>query len=153
MPATVTLSTTTLTKGLDARSGSVFVASTSGLFPGTRLYADGELMAVNRVVSSTEADVRRGVDGTSGMPHSSSAVVTIGSADQFYSSDPVGAPASAIPVSPYINAIGGKVFYAQGDVAQRPGQEVNRWWQDVTTAYGIGALGVRTVVSDPTSST
>lgn len=154
MPATVTLSTTTLTYQVNASETEVQLASVSGVTPGLRLFIDKELMAVDRVVDdTTKVKVRRGVDGSPAAPHISSSVVTIGRADQFYTADPVGAPASATQVSPYINVLNGKIFYAQGDVASYPGQEVNRWWQEVTTTYGIGPVGIRTLETDPTSST
>lgn len=154
MPATVTLSTTTLIEGVSATPRTIKVASASGVVIGRRLYIDKELMAVTALVVSTTAytlvQVTRGVDGTSSAPHSSSSVVTIGQPDQFYHVDPLGAPPNAIPVSPYINVRNGKVWFAQGDT-QPDGQTV-RWWQEVTTTYGFGALGYRTQVKVPTSS-
>lgn len=153
MPATVTLSTVTLTYGVSATDRTISLSSTSGLTPGKRLFVDKELMAVISTPSSTIAEVRRGVDGTAAAAHGSSSTVTIGDADQFFAHDPFNAPMSAIRVSPYINALNGKVFLAQGDVEQFPGQPVYRWWQEVTNTYGQGALGVRTQTSDPTSST
>ena len=78
-----------------------------------------------------------------------SALVTIGAAHQLYSSDPLGSPAPAIPVSPYINVINGKVWLAQADAMDL----AYRWWQEVTTTYVIGPVGVRTSSSAPTSST
>lgn len=153
MPATVTLSTVTLTYGVSATDRFISVSSTSGLTPGKRLFVDKELMAVISAPSSIVAEVRRGVDGTAAGAHSSSATLTIGDADQFFAHDPFNVPMSAIRVSPYINALNGKVFYAQGDVEQFPGQPVARWWQEVTNVYGQGALGIRTQTSDPTAST
>ena len=154
MPATVTLSTTTLTFQVEPLDTEVTLASVSGVLPGMRLFVDKELMAVDALISGTSrVKVRRGVDGTPATRHYSSATVTLGNADQFYFQDPVGVPASAFPVSPYINAQNGKIFYAQGDVAQFHGQSVNRWWQEVTTTYGTGALGVRYTEANPTSST
>ena len=154
MPATVTLSTTTLTFQVEPLETEVTLASVSGVLPGMRLFVDKELMAVTDLVDGTSrVQVRRGVDGTPATRHSSSATVTLGDSDQFYAQDPVGVPDSAFPVSPYINALNGKVFFAQGDVAQFQGQPVNRWWQEVTTTYGQGALGVRYSESNPTSST
>jgi hypothetical protein len=153
MPATVTLSTTYLVAGITAGQKDVRLASGAGLFPKVRLYVGGELMAVVSVGVTTSAytavEVQRGVDGTTASAHSSASVVTIGTADQFYSSDPVGSPEVSIPVSPYINATAGTVWFAQGDALEGAA----RWWSNVTTTYGIGALGVRTTASDPTSST
>lgn len=96
-------------------------------------------------------NVQRGVDGTSASDHDSSAVIYVGRADQFYSADPVGSPSESIPVSPYINAMNGSIWYAQGD--SLPAGRVYRWWQKVSTTYGQGALGVRTSTADPSSST
>lgn len=151
MPATVTLSTTTLSEGVDSSQGSIKVASTSGLLPGVRLFLDKELMSVINLGVGTNVNVRRGQDGTASAPHSSSSTIYIGNADQFYFSDPQGAPPSATQVSPYINARTGTVWHAQGDVL--PDGQTYRWWQPVTTTYGTGALGVRTRTEDPTSST
>lgn len=153
MPATVTLSTTTLVDSVTAGASSIKLASTSGLTPGTRLFVDRELMSVVGLLVDPWVKVLRGVDGSSAAPHSSSATVTIGRADQFYGTDPQGAPPSEFPVSPYINVVSGDVFLAQGDAAAFPGQMVNRWWQKVTTTYGQGALSVRTTSADPTAST
>lgn len=152
MPATVTLSTTTLSKPLDEHEGVVTLASVSGLFPGYRLYVDQELMAVNRVGVGTQVHVIRGVDGTSGAAHVSGSTVTIGQAHQFYYKDPAGTPPEAVPVSPWINVLNGKVWYAQGDPTPTGGNQ-RRWWQQQTTTYSVGPLGVRTTTLDPTSST
>jgi hypothetical protein len=151
MPATVTLSTTTLQQTAGASDSQIKVESTSGMFPGTRLWIDRELMTVVSLGVSPWVNVLRGVDGTSAQAHSSLSTVTIGRGDQFYSIDPVGRPFDAISVSPYINVLTGDVWLAQGD-AQPDGTAV-RWWQKVTTTYGVGALGVRTTTQDPTAST
>jgi hypothetical protein len=152
MPATVTLSTTTLTNGIGPSDQEFRLDSYTGIVPGYRLYIDRELCTVNSIRSDGNGvDVSRGVDGTCACPHASSSVVTIGRADQFYQSDPQGAPAEAIEVSPYINTRNGKIYYAQGD--PEPTGFTYRWWQDVTNTYGIGALGIRTREANPTSST
>ncbi len=151
MAATVTLSTTTLLAGVGAADRSVKVASTSGLTPSVRLFVNGELMEVVSLGVSPWVNVRRGVDGTAAAPHDSADTIYIGRADQFYVSDPVGAPPEAIPVSPYINAINGTVWFAQGDA--EPSGRCQRWWQQQTTTYGVGALGVRTSTLNPSSST
>lgn len=151
MAATVTLSTTTLSVAVNANASSITVASTSGLTSGTRLFIDRELLTVVSLGVGTAVNVLRGVDGTSGAAHASSSVVTIGRADQFYQSDPIGAPPAAIPVSPYINVITGAVWFAQGD--QEPSANTNRWWQLQTSTYDVGPLGSRTLVQTPTSST
>jgi hypothetical protein len=150
MPATVTLSTTTLQTSVDPGDRQVLVASTSGLTAGTRLFVGKELMSVVSLGVSNWVRVVRGVDGSAAQHHDSGATAYIGRADQFYDSDPVGAPAETIPVSPYVNVINGTVWYAQGDSLPVGSQ---RWWQKQTTTYGFGALGVRTTVLEPTSST
>lgn len=151
MPATVTLSTTTLSAPVRMSDSSILVASTSGLTPGIRLWVDKELMSVVGLGINNQVSVQRGVDGSAGSDHASSSVITIGRADQFYSSDPVGRPPSVIPVSPYINVLNGSVWFAQGD--SQPDMVTARWWQPVTTTYGAGALGIRTTAQDPSSST
>lgn len=151
MPATVTLNTTTLAAPVSATARQVKLASTAGVLPGYRLYADRELMAVVSLGVDPWVNVRRGVDGTATSAHTSSVTVTIGTADQFYQSDPVGAPPSAVQVSPYINVLTGDVWYAQGDAL--PEGNANRWWQKQATTYTAGALGVRVATSSPTSST
>jgi hypothetical protein len=149
MPATVTLSTTTLTYGVGPAAGRIALDSTDGITPNIRLFIDGELMKVISLDVAPWVNVARGVDGTSGASHPSEATVYIGRADQFYSQDPVGRPDAAIRVSPYINAINGRVWFAQGDA----NTTANRWWQLQTTTYGIGPLGVRTATVDLTEST
>jgi len=151
MPATVTLSTTTLRQVVSATENQIKVASTAGLFPGTRLWIDRELMRVVSLGIDPVVNVVRGVDGTGGAPHSSNSTITIGRADQFYMTDPVGRPDEAIPVSPYINILTGVVWFAQGDV--EPVGLSDRWWQPQTTTWEVGALGVRTKTLDPESST
>lgn len=147
MPATETLGTTTLLKPVAASDRLVSVESVSGLIPGMRLFCDGELMALVSLGIGTEVVVRRGVDGTIAAPHDSSATVYAGRADQFYRSDPVGAPPEAIHVSPWINVANGSIYFANGDEGGA------RWWQKQTTTYSIGALGIRIAERTPTSST
>lgn len=151
MAATVTLSTTTLTNGIGPRDRDILLASTSGVLTGLFLFADRELMKVESVLGNGLVRVTRGVGGTAAQKHSSSAVVTIGSGTQFYTQDPVGSPAEATEVAPWINVRNGKVWYAQGDAL--PTGLTFRWWQDATTTYSTGALGVRAFSSTPTSST
>lgn len=151
MPATVTLSTTTLLASVGAGDRQILVASTSGLAAGVRLWVDRELMSVAGLGVGNWVDVLRGQDGTAGQHHDSGTTITIGQPDQFYSQDPVGAPPEAILVSPWINVINGSVWFAQGDTLPTGG--TSRWWQKQTTTYGVSALGVRTTTLDPTSST
>lgn len=151
MPATETLATTTLAEAVDATTNLIKLASTSGLYPGTRLWFDGELVRVVSVAVDPWVNVVRGVDGTKGAAHPSAVTVYIGQAHQFYASDPVGRPDASIPVSPYINVIGNRIWFAQGDAV--PGTTSDRWWQLQTNTRGFGALGVRTSTYEPTSST
>jgi len=150
MPATVTLATATLTYGIGAGDDEVTLSSVSDVVLGYCLWMDRELLKVNRLVDGTNrVKVTRGVGGTAGAPHSSSAPVTIGRPDWFYSSDPVGAPPDAVLVSPYINALNGKTFVAQGNV----GGSSARWWEESITTRGTGPLGVRTAEVAPSAST
>jgi len=151
VPATVTLSTTTLTLNVSAQATLFQVASTSGLTPGKRLFVDGELVRVVGlgVNASTEVNVQRGQDSTRAVVHDAGETVYIGEAHQFYSKDPSGVPPGAVLVSPYINVSNGTVWFAQGG----PEGDAKRWWQKQTATYGTGPLGVRTVSYDLTSST
>jgi hypothetical protein len=151
MPATVTLSTTTLSAPVDQHVNVISLASTSGVSAGKRLFVDGELMQVLRLGVGTQVVVARGVDGTAGAEHPSNATVYIGDAHQFYSKDPVGRPHVEIPVSPYINVLNGSVWFARGDTS--PSADANRWWQKQTTTYGTSGVGVLTSTLDPTAST
>lgn len=151
MPATVTLSTTTLVNPANRGESQIKVASTSGLTSGVRLFVDKELMSVVSLGVSPWVNVRRGVDGTAAQDHDSSATVYVGDASSFYSFDPQGAPPEAILVSPWINVRTGDVWFAQGDVM--PTGATYRWWQKQTVTPSIGALGKRVFVLDPTSST
>lgn len=149
MGATVTLASTSLAQQMGASDSRIKVASTSGMQPGLRLFVDGEVLTIVSLAPDPWVNVMRGRDGTAAMPHNYASTVWIARADQLYESDPVGAPPAAFPVSPYINVRNGKVWFAQGD-AQNP---AIRWWQAQATTYDYGALGVRTSVTSPTSST
>jgi hypothetical protein len=146
MPATVTLSTTTLGPRVGASGRSVQVASTSGLIPGIWLFCDGELMSVVRLGVGTDVTVLRGQGGTRATEHASGATIYIGRPDQFYSSDPVGRPPDAIPVDPHINAANGAVWFATG------AGDTRRWERQVATTTA-GPLGVSVTTLSPTSST
>jgi hypothetical protein len=150
MPATVTLSSTTLSVSVGPATDTLVLASTAGVLPGYRLYIDGELIKVN-ALAVDGVKVRRGVDGSAGAAHPSGSTVYIGRADQFYSQDPTGRPPDEIQVSPYINVVNGSVWYAQGD--SLPLGNSTRWWQRQTTSYENGPMGVRTSTLNPTSST
>lgn len=153
MPPTVTLSSTTLAVGVDAAATRIKVASTTGMVANTRLYVgaypSGELMRVDRIDVDPWVVVTRGVDGSKVSPHAIGDTVYVGRADQFYSTPPVGRPDGAIAVSPYIDVVAGKVYFAQGDT----GTQSVRWWVEQTTVRTVSALGVYTTTTTPTSST
>lgn len=152
MPATTTLATTTLAVAVGVTDTLVKLGSTAGVTTGTRLFIDGEQMAVTGFHAVDPwVLVKRGADGTGARVHASNGTVYIGRADQFYSEDPVGKPPAEILVSPYINLTNGSIWFAEGDTL--PLNDSNRWWQRVSTTYGFGPLGVRTSTSDPTAST
>jgi hypothetical protein len=148
---TTTLATTALSVGVNASDTRIKVDSTSGMNRDTRLYFPGELMQVIRLDVSPWVIVRRGVDGTTACPHSTAETIYIGRADQFYQGPPVGRPEGAVLVSPYIDVIGNKVYFAQGDTT--PSGTAVRWWQEQTTTRVIGPLGSTTTTLNPTSST
>jgi hypothetical protein len=150
MPATVTLSTTTLLTELKPSDSLVRVASTSGLIADVHLFLNGELMrVVSPDVASSGVYVYRGVGGTSAVRHDPGAVIYIGAADQFYSTDPVGSPPEAIPVSPWINIQSGAIWFAQGSATS----DEPRWWQKQAVVPEVGALGILGFSYEPTSST
>ena len=150
MPATTTLSTTTLSAPIGPADTRVRLTSTSGLLVGTRLFVDGELMRVQSLDVDSWVNVKRGIDGTASVAHDPQTLVYIGEAHQFYCQDPVGRPQAAIPVSPYINVSNGAVWFARGDASSTT---ANRWWQRQTTTYVAGSLGIPTTTLDPTVST
>ena len=149
MPATVTLTTATMTSAVGVTGNRLVVSSTAGMVPGIRLFIEGELMAV--VGSNGVVDVKRGVDGTAAAPHSAGATIYIGRADQFYQGPPVGIPAAVIEVSPYIDTLSGAVWFAQGDPSS-PGTS-SRYWQQQTVTRTAISMGFRSSTLDPTSST
>ncbi len=148
--ATYTLGTTNFAKPVGKFDSQVYVASTSGLVAGMRLFADRELMSVTSLAGFANlVNVRRGVDGTAAERHGTEVTVYSGAADQFYRQDPEGQPRTDLLVTPWINVRTGDVWFAQGDQFAN-GQ---RWWQKQTTTYGFGALGERLTTQTPTSST
>jgi hypothetical protein len=149
MPATVTLATTTLAASLGTSDRRVKLASTSGVIPGSRLFVDGELMAVVSLDVDPWVNVRRGVDGSRAHVHQSALTVYIGRPDQFYDTDPMGMPRAEILVSPHINVVNGNVWFAQGGAL--PNQD--RYWAKQTLTYQDGAFGIPVPVYSPTSST
>jgi hypothetical protein len=85
MPATVTLTTTTLTKTLDPGDTEVSLASVSGINPSYRLWIDKESMRVISVnPDMLKCKVVRGEDGSGAARHVSSATVTIAQGHQLY---------------------------------------------------------------------
>lgn len=143
MPALATLTTTTLVTPVSSSDTSIQLTSTSGIIPGLFLYCDMELMRVTGLGLGTWVNVRRGMDGTAGSAHASLQPVTIGRGDQFYRSNPVGAPPPSVLVSPWINVLTGEQWTPQGD---ETGPNAARWWARTEYTHGIGALGVRTDV-------
>lgn len=149
--ATVTLSSTTFSQTVEPGDSKVIFASTSGLSPGVCVFADRELMRIERLTGlGNEAVVRRGIDGTVSSRHATNATVYIGRGDQFYHQDPMGLPPIVMLVYPYINVRTGVLWVAQGD-EDGPGNAA-RIWAPVTVAMAAGALGVSTVtVTTPSS--
>lgn len=159
MPATVTLGSTTLAAAVMADDDRVKLVSVSDVRPGLCLYLQdaagrGELTTVLSV-ADVFVKVIRGVGGTKASAHAPALTVWIGRPDQFFMTDPSGAPPDAVPVSPYINTKTGDVFFAQGDSVPVQGTTVvaARWWQKQDTTFDQGALGVRTATPDITAST
>ena len=146
MPATVTLSSTTLKSGVNASQRSVRVESTSGLIPGLQLFVDGELMTVVSLGIDPEVNVLRGVGGTRAAEHDGGATVYIGRPDQFFVYDPAGRPPAVIPVSPHINVTNGAVWFASG------GPQAYRKWEKQEVAVQAGALGIRIPVVSVSAS-
>jgi hypothetical protein len=151
MPATVTLSSTTLLPQVGASDNLLTLTSTSGIYPGMRLFIDQELMGVTGFGVGTQVTVTRGLEGTSGAIHNSGAIVWIGTPEQFYSRDPVGRPPIATPVAPWINVRNGNVWFAQGDAT--PIGAATRWWQLATSTYENLPFGPTVITTSPTAST
>ena len=115
---------------------------------GDGLWVDQELMRVMESFSDpagVKYRVLRGLGGSAAQAHSSSVQVTFGRMSDFYSGDPKGRPDTVVLVSPWINTANGSVWMPQGDSSANS----VRWWQNVSNTYGIGPLGIRTLVSSP----
>lgn len=151
MAATVTLSTTTFTQPVLLGDTQVLPASLTGVTPGVCFYIDRELMrVVDPTLPGGWVRVLRGQAGTGTTPHGTNVTVTLGRQDQFYDFDPIGMPPPSVPVQPWINLLTGAIWSPQGD---EEGSGVNaRYWRQITTTYGVGALGVRTATINPTFS-
>src|SRR5262245_420250 len=115
MAATETLATVTLLSTMDAQEASLLLSSTTGIFPGVRLFVDRELMQVIGIGVGNNVNVRRGVDGSAAAPHVNNSTMYYGRASQFYQSNPLGRPTDAVLVTPYINVVNGTVWLPQGD--------------------------------------
>lgn len=140
--ATTTLATTTLLATVERGDTQVLLASLTGIVKGACLWVDRELMCVEYATGiNTYVVVRRGIEGTGTRRHGSNSTVYIGRGDQFYVMDPLGLPADAPVVTPYINLVTGVAWAVQGDDTG-PGAD-GRSWQPITTSQSIGALGVR----------
>ena len=152
MAATITLAETTLTYGIAASDDTFTVGSVASISPGQCLYITdgGEPLGPGEAVTvltlgpvSGVVKVKRGQFGTAAKQHSSGAQVFIGNNDQFYERDPEGVPLAAVYVQPWINVIGGGVFWPYGD----ENDAATRWWQKQTATHGIGAAGARTITT------
>lgn len=142
MLATVTLASTSFASAVGAFDTQVNLASTSGIVPGVRLFANREMLCVERLTGiGNNAVVRRGLDGTGSSAHATNETVYIGSPEQFYDIDPQGVPVTGSPVNPYINTRTGVIWVIQGDDVGSGAAA--RAWQPVTTTQTTGALGVR----------
>lgn len=150
MAALATLTTTTLASSVSSSDTSVNLVSTYGVVPGLFLYCEQELMKVVSLGLGTSVNVQRGQEGTASQAHASTAVVTIGRGDQFYFSNPVGAAPSVQLVSPWINVLTGEQWTAQGD---ETGPSPVLYWARTQYVHAVGALGVRTTTSEPSSTT
>lgn len=103
-----TLSQTTLSAKAGAGDTQIQVASATGIYgyaanltpipanptnPQTHCYIDREELEI-RSISGTVAQVRRGVNGTTGQAHASGQMVLCGPITAFYTMDPGGTPGS-----------------------------------------------------------
>ena len=140
--ATVNLASTTFTQPVAAGDTILYLASTSGIFPGVFLFANREAMKVEYISGvNSGVKVRRGVAGTATRVHSPLETVYIALGSQLYEQDPQGVPSAGVYVSPHINVLNGNVWVPTGDETQDGSQA--RMWQLVTSSPGAGALGVR----------
>lgn len=142
MPATVTLRQTAFVTPVVSSDTVVYLGSLTGITPGMRLFANAEMMTVDRLTGiTTGVVVRRGTDGTVSKSHSTQEVVFVGRGDQFYDRDPAGVPPMVVPVLPWINIERRVIWTIQGD-DDGPGVAA-RTWQLVLPYQERGALGVR----------
>lgn len=79
----MSLSTTTLGAALDRFSAEGYLASVSGVYIGTVLSIDTEILRVTGFGAGLIVKFQRGTDGTSAVAHSSGATVNIGTPNDF----------------------------------------------------------------------
>lgn len=107
MAATYTLSSTTLPVAITADATHIKVASVANIVKGQWLVSQFEAMQVERVDGAEtpypKVLVTRGVGGSFATAQPANTTVYIGTGDQFYQKDPIGAPAAPPLVLPYIN--------------------------------------------------
>ncbi len=81
----MSLPTTTLAKAVTNEDGEIYLASTSGVYRGSFLSIDVEIMRVHGFGAGTIVKVIRGVEGTAVVAHAVDSVVSIGVASDFSS--------------------------------------------------------------------
>ena len=150
MAATVTLASTTLAQTISASDGEVKLSSTAGVVPGLRLYTDGEVMTVVSLGIDPWVKVQRGTDATAAVAHHGGSTVYIARGDQLYDRDPVGRPGETVLVKPHINVNSGRIWWPEGGEGM-PGAEL-RWWQQQTTTFAAGPLGIIAQTVTPSTS-
>ena len=141
-----TLSTTTFSQTVEPSEITVTLASVANVSPGDGLAAGTELLKVIAYAGGTSVRVLRGQSGTMTQRHVSNQTVTIGRMDQFHTTDPFGPPPIPVQVSPWVNVLTGQQWIAQGDETGPNGSA--QWWAPTQSTHGVGALGVRTTVTE-----
>ncbi len=86
----MSLATTTLAKAATNEDGEIYLTATTGVYLGTFLSIDVEILRVHGFGASTIVKVLRGVEGTAAVAHVVDSVVLIGTATDF-STAPVSA--------------------------------------------------------------
>src|SRR5215203_5460540 len=105
----LTLTSTTLTRALDAGASVVYVASATNVLVGDLIVCGREAMRVDSLVGLV-VRVSRGYAGTPAESHASGATVYAGPSSAFYMRDPVGVPPSEVLVTPWINLATGVIW-------------------------------------------
>jgi hypothetical protein len=148
LPASVQAQTqidhTTFSAAVTAAATSVTLTAASGVVDGGCIYADGELMIVQGV-SSTTATVRRGTSrgSTPARRHSTNALVWVGACHEFKDFNVSGACTLALEqYAPHINTLQNRIFdcAANGYWIERDPARVNV--QSASTVCG-GKLACR----------